>query len=317
MELRSKIDIGSRGSDNAQSMSEREITELNKRILDLETEISEREKDLQKYKEELARANARLEGVIGHLHQEIKLAHAIQKAMVPTEFPHIPGFEFSTKFIPSMVSGGDYFDIFSHDDRLRFGVVVASSSGHTMSALFLSVLLKFTGQMEARKGAEPEKVMKQMADELLANIDDGSRADIFYGLVDRRSYEISYCRLGDVGALHHQFAGGELRLLEPTGGPLEKGFNAPIISKTVALNPRDKLILCTRGVAEARSLQGEPFGLPRLSRSIVEGAKRGVHEIRNQILFDVQKYVSGQEPQRDQTVVIVEVKDRVIKLAKS
>jgi sigma-B regulation protein RsbU (phosphoserine phosphatase) len=298
-------------------MSEQDSKELQKRLTELESEIKERELDIAKYKEELARANARLEGVIGQLHHEIKIAHAIQKALVPTEFPHIPGFEFSTKFVPSLISGGDYFDVFSHEDRLRFGLVVASSSGHTMSALFLSVLLKFTGQMEARKGAEPEKVMKQMADELLANMDEGARADIFYALIDRRSYEVTYCRFGDVAALHHHFAGNDLKLLEPTGGPLVRDFKTPIVSKTVALNPRDKLILCTRGVAETKSMQGEPFGLPRLSRSVVEGAKRGVHEIRNQILFDVQKYASGQEPQRDMTVVVVEVKDRVIKLAKN
>lgn len=297
-------------------MNEQDPNDLKKRVSELEAELSERERDIAKYKEELARANVRLEGVIGQLHQEIKIAHAIQKALVPTEFPHIPGFEFSTKFVPSLISGGDYFDVFSHEDRLRFGLVVASSSGHAMSALFLSVLLKFTGQMEARKGAEPEKIMKQMADELVANMDEGARADIFYALIDRRSYEVTYCRLGDVAALHHHFAGNELKLLEPTGGPLEKGFQAPIMSRTVALNPRDKLILCTKGVSETKSIQGEPFGLPRLSRSVVEGSKRGVHEIRNQILFDVHKYSSGQEPQRDMTVVVVEVKDRVIKLAK-
>jgi phosphoserine phosphatase RsbU/P len=298
-------------------MSEQEVKILKKRIVDLERELAERERDLAKYRDELAGANTRLEALIGQLHGEIKIAHALQKAIVPTEFPHIPGFEFSTKFVPSLVSGGDYFDVFSHEDRLRFGIVVASSSGHTMSALFLSVLLKFTGQMEARKGAEPEKVMEQMAAELLANIDDNARADIFYGLVDRRSYELSYCRLGDVAAMHQNFAGGDLKLLESTGAPLTKSFNGPITAKTVALNPRDKLVLCTRGVAETKSLQGEPFGLPRLSRAVAEGSRRGVHEVRNQILFDVQKYSSGADPQRDLTVVVVEVKDRVIKLAKS
>lgn len=291
--------------------------QLKKRILELEAEVSERERDVAKYRDELARANVRLEGLIGQLQSEIRVAHAIQKALVPTEFPHIPGFEFSTKFVPSLVTGGDYFDIFSHEDRLRFGVVVSSSSGHTMSALLLSVLLKFTSQMEARRGAEPDKIMKQMAEELLSSMDEGARADIFYGLIDRRSYELSFCRLGEVAALHQVFSSGELKLLESTSGPLEKGFAGGITAKTVALNPRDKLILCTRGVLETRSLQGEPFGLARLSRSIAEGAKRGVHEIRNQVLYDVQKYSSGQEPQRDHTVVVIEVKDRVIKLAKS
>ncbi|MGE0764446.1 MAG: PP2C family protein-serine/threonine phosphatase [Bdellovibrionales bacterium] len=291
--------------------------ELKVRIQELEAEVREREKDVAKYRDELAKANGRLETLIAQIHQEIKLAHATQKALVPTEFPHVPGFEFSTKFVASMIRGGDYFDIFSHDDRLRFGVVLAGGSGHSMSALFLSVLLRFTGQMEARKGAEPHNIMKQMAAELVPNMEEGSRADIFYGLVDRRSYELSYCRLGEVVALHQAFADGELKLLESNAGPICPGFAEEFQSKTLALNPRDKLILCSPGVLEGQSLQGEPFGLPRLSRSIVEGGKRGVHEIRNQILYDVQKFTSGQEPLRDMTVVVVEVKDKVIKLAKN
>ena len=291
--------------------------QMAERIRELETEVRERENDVGKYRDELARANLRLETLIGQIHQEIKLAHAVQKALVATEFPHVPGFEFSTKFVASMISGGDYFDIFSHDDRLRFGVVLASGSGHSMSALFLSVLLKFTGQMEARKGAEPHNIMKQMAAELVPNIETEARADIFYGLVDRRSYELSYCRLGDVVALHQAFADGELKLLEATGNPMTTQFDGEVRSKILALNPRDKLVLCSPGVIESKNLQGESFGLARLSRSIVEGGKRGVHEVRNQVLYDVQKFTSGQEPPRDLTVVVVEVKDKVIKLAKN
>src|SRR5690606_23515197 len=148
----------------------------------------------------------------------------IQKALVPTEFPNVPGFEFSTKFVASMVQGGDYYDIFSHEDRLRFGAEVAAGSGNSMSAIFLSVLLKYTGQMEARKGSEPPKIMRQLVDELTPNIEGDARADIFYGLVDRRNYELTYCRQGEVIALHQTFVEGELKVLEATGPSIAADF---------------------------------------------------------------------------------------------
>ncbi len=306
----------SRASDN-NSVANEIPEKLLERIRELEAEIREREKDVAKYRDELAKANVRLETLINQIMQEVKLAHSIQKTLVPTEFPNVPGFEFSTKFVASMVQGGDYFDIFSHEDRLRFGIVVAAGSGHSMSALFLSVLLKYTGQMEARKGAEPPKIMRRLVDELIPNIEAGSRADIFYGLVDRRTYELSYSRLGEVTALHQSFTDGELKVLESTGPTISPDFNCEIKAGRVSLHPRDKLIFCTPGVLAGKSLAGEPFGLPRLSRSIVEGGKRGVHEIRNQILYDLQKFTGGQEPTRDLTVVVVEVKDKVIMLAKN
>lgn len=298
-------------------MSQDSPQKLLERIRELEAEVREREQDVAKYRTELAQANLRLENLIGQFSQELKLAHSLQKALVPTEFPHVPGFEFSTKFVPSMIHGGDYFDIFSHDDRLRFGVVLAAGSGHSMSALFLSVLLKFTGQMEARRGAEPNKIMQQLLNELTPNIEPGARADIFYGLVDRRSYELSYCRHGDVIALHHSFLDSELKVLESTGAQVTADYTGDAVAKVVALNPRDKIILVSPGVLVGKDLNGEPFGLVRLSKSITEGGRRGVHEIRNQILFDIQKFTAGQEPPRDLTVLVVEVKDKVIKLAKN
>lgn len=285
------------------------------RILELETEVRAREQDLAQYREHLSRANARLENLIGQVQGELKIAAAMQKALVPTEFPNIPGFEFSTKFIPSMVQGGDYFDIFSHEDRLRFGLVMSSSTGATLSALFMSVLLKFTSQMEARKGAEPHLIVERIAKEISPGLEEGSEANLFYGLVDRRNYDLSYCCLGGINALHQVFSNGEVKVLEAQQGALNSRSKMAFVAAKINLNPRDKLILVSRGVTDTKNLEGETFGLPRLSKSISEAAKKSIHEVRNQILHDAQKFSAGQELQRDQTVVVVEVKDKVIKLA--
>lgn len=289
---------------------------LEAKLKELQVELQERERDIAKYRSELSKANHRLENLIGQLQSELRTVQAVQKALVPTEFPNISGFEFSTKFIPSLISGGDYFDIFSHEDRLRFGLVMASCSGHATSALLLSVLLKLTGRMEARKGAEPDKVVSEILNELTPHLEGANTAELFYALVDRRSYEMSFCRLGDLVALHQSFPSGELKILESSGPAITAQSSSRVQIQSLTLNPRDKLILCTKGITETANLEGEAYGLPRLSQSLTEGLKKGVHEVRNQVLYDLQKYAHGTEPQRDQTILVLEVKDRVIKLAK-
>lgn len=291
--------------------------QLIERVAELEAEVQERQLDLKRFRDELGKANQRLEVMIEQLHQEVKLAHVIQKALVPTEFPHIAGFEFSTKFFPSHVSGGDYFDIFEHDDRARFGVIVSSASGHAMSALLLSVLLKMTGQLEARRGSDPHQVLSDIQDQLKDNMTAGDQADIFYSLVDRRNFEMKYVRAGNIIALHQNSSNGEVQALDSGLGPLGPDFVAPLQSGVVALNPRDRVVLCTRGVIEARNQKGEAYGMERVTRSFLSGPRRGVHELRNHILFEVHKFAQGSEPIRDQTLVVLEVKDKVIKLAKS
>lgn len=287
------------------------------RVTELEDELKQRQADLKRFREELAKANARLEALIQQLDGELKMAHVIQKVLVPTEFPHISGFEFSTKFVPSMKTGGDYFDIFEHDDRFRFGVILSSSTGHTMSALLLSVLLRMTGQLEARKGSEPHQVLKEMASQLKENLTDHDSADLFYALIDRRNFDMRFVKAGQLVGLHHSFVTNEVQALESGLGPMAKEFPAPEQSKSLFLNPRDRLVLCTRGVIEAVNKQGESYGMERVTRSFLNGPKRGVHELRNHILYEVQKFTGHADPSRDQTIVVLEVKDKVIKLAKS
>lgn len=297
-------------------MSDNSKEHLQSRIHELEEEIKAREKDLAVFRRELVTANRRLEALIGELNQELKVVYAIQSHLVPTEIPNIPGFDFSSQFLPSFARGGDYFDVFEHEDRSRFGVIVASSTGHMMSALLLSVLLKFTSRMEARRGSEPHLMLKKIVEDLLVNVQGNDQAEIFYGLFDRRNFSLDYAKAGDVVALHYSSSANELKLLKPTSPAIGLGFNEEIITQSVALNPRDKLIFCTKGVVEARNLEGLEFGQDRLYKSILEYATRDVHVLRNQIFYQLKKYTSGQEPPRDMTVVVAEVKDRVIKLAR-
>lgn len=296
------------------SLTQKQLLE---RVAELEQEVQERQADLKRFRDELGRANQRLEKLIAQLSQEVKLVHVVQKVLIPTEFPNISGFEFSTKFVPSHVSGGDYFDIFEHQDRFRFGVILSSASGHAMSALLLGVLLKMTGQIEAKRGSDPHQVLLDMNEQLKENMTAEDQADIFYALVDRRNFEMRYVRAGNVIALHQNAATGEVQALDSGLGPLGNDFVSPPSSGVVSLNPRDRVVLCTRGVIEARNTKGEAYGMERVTRSFLTGPKRGVHELRNHILYEVSKFSQGTEPVRDQTLVILEIKDKVIKLAKS
>lgn len=296
-------------------MGEDKNSELLSRIQHLENEVADREADLQRYRSEIGQLNSRLEGLIEKLHQELRLAHKIQKHLVPTEFPSLQGFEFSSKFLPSLISGGDYFDIFEHHDKLRFGVVVSSASGHAMSALLLSVLLKLTGRMEARQGAQPDRILSSISKEILSESVEGDRAEIFYSLMDRRSFTLHYSLVGDISVLYQNAHTHEIEVLSTGNSSLSTDFDEVVAMNSLQLNPKDRLVVVTQGITSAKNLDGEEFGVERLIPILGNGPKLGVHELRNAIFHGVEQHRSGQELQRDQTAVVIEVKERVIKLA--
>ena len=143
---------------------------------------------------------------------------------------------------------------------------------------------------------------------------------MFYALIDRRSFEMRFLRLGNVMAIVQPAGSHEFQIPRFFVGRCDwsKDFKAPKESKKILLNPRDRVILFTRGILEITNPRsGETFGLENVTRALMSGPKRGVHEMRNHLLYEVQRFAQGQEPPRDLTLLILEVKEKVIKLAKS
>lgn len=298
-------------------MADQENSSLLKRIADLEAEVREREQDLAHFRSELAQSNAKLEKIIGILNGELDRARLIQQSLVPTQFPHIPGLEFSTKFVPSLEVGGDYFDIFEHEDKFCFGVIVSSCNGHKLSSLFLSLLLKMTGQLEAKKGMDPVALMEKLLDQAKNQIVENESGDLFYGVLDRRKFQMNYVLVGNVILFHQSVQTDELSLIKTRNPSFAKDYHGPLSGDVITLNAKDRLIICTPGVLEVRSRAGESFGIDRLYKTILNQAKAGVHDLRNEILYQLEKFSEKPSFSRDVTVLVLEVKERVIKLARS
>lgn len=285
-------------------------------IIKLKKLLEQREGDVNRFRREINTANESLKSLIERLTKEIKTMHQIQKVLVPTELPHIPGFEFSSKFIPSMLQGGDYFDVFETSDRMHFGILVASANGPSLTALLISVLLKHLAPSDKKKANQPAQFLKKLQLELPSD-EDVETAHLFYGLFDRRKHELHYLRFGGITALYQEARSQKIEVLSGSPEFFSKGITLPAKSGLLNLNARDRVVFCSPGLLQATNLKGEAFGLERLVKAIKESQNEGVHEIRNHVLFSAQQHGAGQQIPRDQTVLILEVKDRVIRLAKS
>jgi sigma-B regulation protein RsbU (phosphoserine phosphatase) len=287
-----------------------------KKIKDLEEQLAQKDLELSRYKSDITKLNAQLKELISQIASEIKMAAALQKALVPTEIRNIPGFDFSTKFIASYISGGDYFDIFEHEDKYRFGVMLASGSGHGMSALFLSVLMKLSGAIESRKAREPGEALDQIIKEMQPNMQPQDTAELFYGLIDRRTMILQYALCGEVvGLLFSNSEHGIVRL-KTTAPSLTNHVHSSPKTETVNLESKDRLIIASKGIFGAKNPSGESFGIKRMEDAIFDKKDSNVHDLRNDILFQLEQFTGKNEPDRDQTLLVLEVKDRVIKLAR-
>ncbi|MCB9073809.1 MAG: SpoIIE family protein phosphatase [Bdellovibrionaceae bacterium] len=291
-------------------------SELQQRIRLLEKELENKNRDIEVYRQELAKANVQLEQLIIHIHSQLKKAMEIQRQVVPTEFPNIPGFEFSTKFLASSLTGGDYFDIFEHRDKMRFGVLLTSASGYSLSALFLSLFMKFTFQMRQDEEAlSPESLVATLKSDFMGHIGDKDQFHCFYGVMNRRYFRFDYVLFGDIYALHFKQENGTLQRLKPQAMALAKGQLGTVTTQSAQVESKDKIILCSPGLFKIRNDAGELFGEERYLSLVKNSAGSDVHNLRNEVVFQAERFAGNAQFPQDLTVLVLEAKDRVLKLA--
>lgn len=279
-----------------------------KTIAKLEAELAQKNAEIMIYRQEMLKISHRLDQLMARVAEDSKLLGQVQRTLVPSEIPTIPGFEISRKFVYGSKVGGDYFDIFEHEDKMKFGILVACSSGYAMSALFMSLILKVSHVMEARKGNGPDKIMQQIADEMkkAAKVDDKTSA--FYAVVDRRDFSLQFCSAGAIKAFY-MAPQKPIQVLSASAQAFGQTFNDKLQIAKLDLDPKSRLCVVTEGVTEVLTTE-------EIAKIINDNAKNGVHDLRNEILFQCQRKARTDDPLRDQTVVVIDVKDRVIKLAK-
>lgn len=305
------------------------------------------EKELQRYKTEVHFLNQKLEKILVDLNQEFLLATKIQRKLTPTEYPKLTGLEFSTKFIPGMQNGGDYFDIFELEDKWRFGVVIASCTGYALSALMLSVLIRLASEIEAKRGMEPFLVIDKIAKEVAGQIRPQDRGSLFYGILDRRNFEFTYASAGSILALwqtknfdnkpsravvSESKDSGRIITLESGCQNLSEIKNGDIASlqSKITLSSQDRLVFLTEGWAlgaqqvagsldlmDSKSMTENLYNESKklAIQTLQSAAKQDVHGVRQELLIKARSTSDESSVSRDQTILVMEVKERVIKLA--
>lgn len=289
-------------------MSSDEVLQLKVKIANLESQLEKKDSEILFYRQKLMGISQKLDSLMSQSSVDLKFLGQVQKILTPTEIPRIPGFEISRKFLFGSKTGGDYFDIFELEDKLKFGLLVASSSGYAMSAVFLSLILKSSHLNETKMGTTPDLILQQIADEIKKLAAPNEYTSVFYGVVNRRDYSLQFCSAGIMDA-YYVSVDKPIQILKSINSAFDQHFSEKLTLASLELEPKSRICIVTEGLSEV-------LGAEALVKIISDNSQNGVHELRNELLFQAQRKSNLEEPLRDQTVIVVDVKDQVIKLAK-
>jgi sigma-B regulation protein RsbU (phosphoserine phosphatase) len=238
------------------------------------------------------------------LEREVELASQIQRQILPTAAPDVPGYQVHGWNRPARHVGGDYYDFLALPDGTSTALVVGDVSGKGVPA----ALLVSTLHSALHLLAEREPLAPAMCERLNRLILESSSANKFITLfvaeLAPRTGRLRYINAGHNPALLRR-AGGTLEELPASGMPLGLIAEARFRADEVGLAPGDLLCLYSDGITEAAAPDDEEFGCGRLAGLLADGAALSLADLTASIDRAVVEFAAGRPQADDQTLVLL------------
>ena len=215
-----------------------------------------------------ARTFAREEREQLAIEHELTTAREIQRTLLPTHMPGVPGLAFRAEYEPATSVAGDLYDFLRIDEK-HVGVLVADVSGHGVPAALIASMVKVAvSSQAARLASEPATLLEEVNTLLRASV---RRAFVTatYLWFDMTQRTVSVCNAGHPPPLLYR--DGEFVELGGQGVLLGRFAGVRYSATTIALQPGDRVVAFTDGVVEARNDRDEAFGEERLRELVARG----------------------------------------------
>ncbi|MER8183336.1 SpoIIE family protein phosphatase [Kitasatospora sp. NPDC094015] len=227
--------------------------------------------DADTLKELAARAALSLDNA--RLHRaESKVATTLQRSMIPTRPPKIPGVQVAHRYLPGDPKaevGGDWFDAIQLPGS-RVALVVGDVMGHGLHSAAAMGRFRTAMQTLAALDLPPGQLLRHL-DNLAQKLGDDHLATCLYAVYDPINRTCELASAGHVPpVLVHPDGRGEL-LEIPEGAPIGVG-GVPFVAKKISVRDGSMLVLCTDGLVEVRGGDiGE--GLAALCGNLIDPKK--------------------------------------------
>ena len=240
------------------------------------------------------------------LDHDLEIARDIQRILLPSEAPVIPGYEISGLNIPARHVSGDYFD-YLEVDHTRFGVAIADVSGKGVPASIIMAICRSVLRSQATGNPSPADVLQKVNRQLYPDIKEDMFISMAYTILDHASGIVTLCRAGHDAPILFDH---ETRTATPVKPPgmvvgIDSGsvFDRITGDFLLSLKRDDCLLLYTDGVTEALDANGDEFGPERMIECVRTSAPEGAPAIITRIIDELRAFV-GAQPQNDDITLI-------------
>jgi phosphoserine phosphatase RsbU/P len=241
--------------------------------------------------------------------EELEIAYKIQKDLLPDKDYSITGMDISGSSKPAKTIGGDFYDLIKlSDDKII--VIVADVSGKGIpAALYMSkiqAMIKFA----SHHYNSPKDILLEVNKQILSSLEKKNFVTIIMALFDMSSKKVAISRAGHNPLLI--YSNGKINELESKGIGIGVGTHEQFIQSleeiTMNFGPGDAFVFYSDGLSEAMDNAKEMFGVDRISDLISKNIDHAAEDMKNDILYSVEKFRNEAAQFDDETIVVVKIK---------
>jgi phosphoserine phosphatase RsbU/P len=248
-----------------------------------------------------------MEQQLESLNYDLDMAARIQQKILHQEFPVFPGddrFDVFANMIAAKHVGGDFYDFFKYDDD-HIAFFIGDVAGKGMPAAIYMAVCRTMLKAIGSEVFDPAECIFKVNNMLIPESDISTFVTVFYGVLNLKTGELSYCN-GGHNLPYLQKSDGTVSELDDVGGLLLGKFDdAPYEKNVITLSPGDTIITFTDGVTEAEDDNGGFFDEERVIEYLKRNPAKNLNSQVKGLFLEVMKFAGPAVQSDDITVLSV------------
>ena len=244
---------------------------------------------------------------------ELDVTRRLQRMLLPKEeeLLNVDDLDIAGYMEPADEVGGDYYDVLTHNGRVKIGV--GDVTGHGLESGVLMIMAQTAVRtLQVHNETDPVKFMATLNRTIYENVKRiNTEKSMSLALVDYQNGEL------------HLFGQHEELIVVRNGGKivervdtidlgfpigLEEDITKFIGEARIQLEPHDVAVFYTDGITEAERKDGQQYGLDRLCNLVKRHWQHSASLIRHAIITDVREFIGENKIYDDMTLVVLKRK---------
>lgn len=266
-------------------------------------DLTEKNRQLQKAYDELKAAQEQLIEK-ERLEKELQVAANIQMSILPDVLPSVEGYDFGGRILPARQVGGDFYDVFDLGSG-KYGILIGDVADKGVPSAIFMARAHALIIAESDRITSPGDVLRKVNEHITRFEKSTQFVTALFGILDTATREFKYARAGHEPPLLLTGNGEVRRLPHQPGMALGLWENIVIDENSLTLPPGSCLMMFTDGMTDCRNPRGEPFGLERVKRTLMDLKGDSAQKGCDQLFETLMAYQDGSKQDDDVTLVAI------------